>query len=335
MDRVVLKADKLKVGIGTRGGFIDAVRGIELELHRGEAVALVGESGCGKSLTALSLAGLLPHNVQVTGGRIALHQQDVTNFSEAEWRAIRGKRIAMIFQDPMSALNPVLTIGEQVTEAILAHRNLPKREAFDEAVHLLERVRLREPAQCMKAYPHQLSGGMRQRVVIAMAVANSPDVLIADEPTTALDASVQGDILTLLDELRRETGMALLLITHDLSLVSKWADRAVVMYAGSIVEMGVARSLFSQPAHPYTRALLQSRPSRRPAGAPRQRLPEIRGRVPSPSEIGPGCSFVDRCELAMPKCREAGPLPLIQVPQGKVWCHATQERQHRLKVVKA
>ncbi|NTA13961.1 ABC transporter ATP-binding protein [Agrobacterium tumefaciens] len=323
-----LRVRGLAISVPGDRHFVDAVREVDLDVAKGETLAIVGESGCGKSLTALALAGLLPDGVRISGGTVEILGHDVARKSEQAWRTLRGDRISMVFQDPMSALNPVLTIGDQIVEAIRAHRSIRRRAAFDEGVELLHRVKLHRPRDCMEAYPHQLSGGMRQRVLIAMAIANRPDILIADEPTTALDATVQAEILALLDELKRETGMALILITHDLSLVSRWADWIVVMYAGKAVESREAKSMLAEASHPYTTALLAARPYRRPDTGQRPRLAEIRGRVPSPQERGDGCSFANRCDLVMPRCRAVSPPP-TQVSDGKIWCNAVDERQTR------
>lgn len=323
-----LRVRGLAISVPGDQHFVDAVCEVDLDVAKGETLAIVGESGCGKSLTALALAGLLPDGVRISGGTVEILGHDVAGKSEQAWRTLRGDRISMIFQDPMSALNPVLTIGDQIVEAIRAHRPIRRRAAFDEGVELLHRVKLQRPREYMEAYPHQLSGGMRQRVLIAMAIANCPDILIADEPTTALDATVQAEILALLNELKRETGMALILITHDLSLVSRWADRIMVMYAGKVVESREAKSILAEASHPYTSALLAARPYRRPDTGQRPRLAEIRGRVPPPQERGEGCSFANRCNLVMPRCRTVSPPP-TRVSDGKIWCNAIDERQTR------
>jgi peptide/nickel transport system ATP-binding protein len=236
----------------------------------------------------------------------------------------------MVFQDPMSALNPVHTVGDQIVEAILAHRPVGARRAREEALALLAKVKLPRPAQTFAAYPHQLSGGMRQRALIAIAIANQPEVLIADEPTTALDATVQAEILALLQELRSESGMALVIITHDLDLVSRWADRVTVMYAGRAVEAGRAAALLEAPRHPYTRALMAARPRRRDAAGPRRRLAESPGRVPPPGEIGPGCAFAGRCGLKTAHCDAVSPEGLA-LAHGAVWCHAVQDGRQEVR----
>jgi peptide/nickel transport system ATP-binding protein len=320
----VLGAQGLVVTIASRGQRVEVVRGLDFTVARGETLAIVGESGCGKSLTALALTGLLPEGVRVSGGEIRLLDEDVSALSEAGWSARRGRHIAMIFQDPMAALNPVLTIGAQLVEALQAHQAMGARAARMEALALLERVKLARPEEAFSAYPHQLSGGMRQRALIAIAIANKPEVLIADEPTTALDATVQADILDLLRTLQRESGMALVIITHDLNLVARWADRVMVMYAGRVVEDRAASELLCGSQHPYTRALMAARPRRRPKSAPRARLAEIPGRVPLPGDIGSGCAFAGRCGLAAGICTASAPTP-FESGNGVVWCHAAHE----------
>lgn len=318
---IVLQVRNLCVTVPGRTGPINAVRGLDMDVRRGETLGIVGESGCGKSLSALALAGLLPDRVTISGGSIKLSGNDLEGLSARQWRSFHGRRIGMIFQEPMAALNPVLTIGEQVIEAILAHQQISVAEAREQANDLLERVMLPDPKGCMVAYPHQMSGGMRQRVLIAIAIANKPDVLIADEPTTALDATVQAEILSLLADLQRQTQMSLVIISHDLGLVSRWVDRVLVMYAGKAVENLPASELLREAAHPYTRALLAARPARRITGYRRPRLTEIPGRVPAPDALPNGCSFADRCSVALATCRSIAPEPVVS-HQRKVWCHA-------------
>lgn len=317
----VLRASGISITVPSAGRDAQAVRALDLALSPGETLAIVGESGCGKSLTALALAGLLPTGVKRVGGQIELLGEDVTGLTEEEWRHRRSRQLGVVFQDPMSALNPVLTIGEQIAEAIHAHQNVSPRHARNEAISLLERVKIPKPLPCFLSYPHQLSGGMRQRAMIAIAIANRPKILIADEPTTALDATVQAEILDLLKDLQRESGMALILITHDLQLVSRWADRVAVMYAGKIVEERPVASLLDEASHPYSRALIAARPHRRPKHAPRQRLAEIPGRVPAPGDVGPGCAYAGRCDSATAECWKKAPA-LHQSGSARVWCHA-------------
>jgi oligopeptide/dipeptide ABC transporter ATP-binding protein len=281
------------------------VRGLDLAVGRGETVALVGESGCGKSMTALAIMGLTAPGICTTGGRVLFDGTDLSRLPARALRRLRGRRIAMIFQEPMTSLNPVLTIGEQIAEVIVAHEPVRRAAARDRAVELLERVHLPAAARRIDAYPHQLSGGQRQRVMIAAALACGPDLIIADEPTTALDVTIQAEILLLLDELRRDAGLALLLITHDLGVVQSVADRIAVMYAGRKIEEGPVAAVLSAPLHPYTRMLMAARPD---AGQGRgSRLAEIPGNVPPPQAMPPGCAFAPRCPDAMDRCTAASP----------------------------
>jgi oligopeptide/dipeptide ABC transporter ATP-binding protein len=295
--------------------------GVGLSVAPGRTLALVGESGSGKSMTALAIMGLLAGGVRATGGSIRLNGREMLGAPEPAWRAARGAEIAMIFQDPMGALDPVLPVGRQVIEAVRAHRAIGARAARAAALDLLARVRLPDPARLLGAYPHQMSGGMCQRVMIAMALAGHPRLLIADEPTTALDVTVQAQILDLLTALRAEEGMAMLLITHDLGLVAGYAERVAVMYAGRIVEEAPTDLLFRAPRHPYTKLLLEAAP-RLSTGddmsrAKRRRFAEIPGRVPEPGAWPPGCGFAPRCPRAAEACRAAPP-PL----RGDVHRHA-------------
>jgi len=306
----LLRIEGLSVSFpGRRGadtGERNVVRGLDLELHRGELLGVVGESGCGKTMAALSVMGLLPPPGRVTAGRVLLAGEELTSLSEGEMRRRRGSRVAMVFQEPMSALNPVFTVGFQVAEAVRAHRDLSRAEAKSEAVELLRRVSLPDPGRRARAYPHELSGGQRQRVMIAIALAGGPEVLLADEPTTALDVTVQAEILELLDGLRRDLGLAVLLITHDLAVVGQTCDRVVVMYAGQAVEEAPAAALFEAPAHPYSQALLASLP-RLGRPVPRGELPVIAGRVPEPGGLPPGCAFHPRCPQVMEVCPQRPP----------------------------
>jgi peptide/nickel transport system ATP-binding protein len=282
---------------------------------RSETVAIVGESGSGKSLTALALLGLLPPAARVSAGKILFQDRDLARLPDRDLRHLRGREIAMIFQEPMTSLNPVVSIGRQVAEVLRRHEALTRFAARRRAVELLDLVRIPEPDRRFDDYPHQLSGGMRQRVMIAIAIACSPKLLIADEPTTALDVTIQAQVLDLLDRLRRELDMALLLITHDLAVVAEWADRIVVMYAGRKVEEAAVGALFSAPVHPYTRGLLSASP-RLSAGQhyTRGRLVEIPGSIISAAGE-PGCAFLPRCREALASCRTRVP-PLIGVGAG-------------------
>lgn len=275
---------------------------LSLTLDEGEVVCLVGESGCGKSVTAMSLLGLLGPGGSVTEGSICYEDRDLLTLSEKELDQIRGKEISMIFQDPMSSLNPTFTIGYQIMEGLRIHLGLKKREAWVRAVELLARVGMKEPELIMKSYPHTLSGGMRQRAIIAMALACNPKLLIADEPTTALDVSVQAQIMELLKRLQKESRMAVLLITHDMGVVSHMADRVLVMYAGQIVEEAEAEELFRHPSHPYTRALLSAIPTTRDSED--RKLSSIPGMVPENYDAISGCRFADRCPYARQECHQ-------------------------------
>jgi oligopeptide/dipeptide ABC transporter ATP-binding protein len=273
---------------------------VSFEVAPGEMLGLVGESGCGKTVTALALQRLLPPAVRIAAGSIHFEGQDLATLDEASLRRLRGDRIAMIFQEPMTSLNPVFTVGNQIAEVLTIHRDMDQRQARQRAVELLERVGMAGARRLLDSYPHQLSGGQRQRVMIAMALACEPRLLIADEPTTALDVTVQAQILDLIDRLRRELGMACLLIAHDLGVVSEVCDRVAVMYAGRIVEQGGSAPLFGRPRHRYTRALLDTIPASNPPGV---RLPAIAGQVPPPGQRGSGCSFAARCAAPLERCR--------------------------------
>jgi len=273
---------------------------VSFEIHRGEVVALVGESGCGKTLTGLAIPRLLPANAVLGDrSRILLNGADLCSLNERALRDVRGRRIAMVFQDPMSSLNPVMRVGAQIAEAITAHARVSSAAACTRAVALLTEVGIADPGARVDAYPHQLSGGMRQRVMLAMALASEPDLLIADEPTTALDVTVQAQMLELLDTLRQARGMAVLLITHDLGIVAGRANRLMVMYAGRVVESGATAALFAAPAHPYTRGLFASIPR---LEASTERLTPIPGSVPPPDQWPSGCRFHPRCQAAIARC---------------------------------
>ena len=302
----LLAVENLAVRLQTARGPATAVHDVSFSLERGETLGLIGESGCGKSITALALIGLLPENAAVSG-RIAFDGRDLIGAPEAELCSIRGNRIAMIFQEPMSALNPLHSIGRQVAEPLLLHRGLTNSAARAEAIRLLDRVGLPAAAGRLDAYPHQLSGGQRQRVSIAMALACNPDILIADEPTTALDVTVQGQILDLIAELVADAGMALILISHDLGVIAENVGHMLVMYGGSVVESGPTEAVFRRLAHPYSQGLFAARPK---LGAVRGvRLETIPGLVPELADLPPGCPFAERCRLALDACRAAPPQP--------------------------
>jgi oligopeptide/dipeptide ABC transporter ATP-binding protein len=300
------------------GRRVAVVDGVDLAVARGEVVALVGESGCGKSLTALSIVRLVPKPGLVAAGRVRLDGRPLEALGPGGWRRVRGREIAMIFQEPMTSLNPVQTVGAQVVEAVRLHERVSRAAARSRALALFERVGIPDPAARLDAYPHQLSGGMKQRAMIAMALAARPKLLIADEPTTALDVTIQAQILELLRELGRELGMGVLLITHDLGVVNELADRVAVMYAGRVVEQGTREELLAAPRHPYTEGLLRSLPGRAARGA---RLAEIPGAVPPPEAWPAGCRFADRCPRAFAACADApGWTPLSA--SHAVRCHA-------------
>ncbi len=295
------------------------VRRLQFSLERGKTLCLVGESGCGKSMTALALMGLLPENARVEGGEVRLNGASLTKMSERELCAVRGKHLGMIFQEPMTCLNPVLTIGRQITEAVLQHEKISSNAAREKAVALLTSVGFPAPAERLGDYPHQLSGGLRQRVMIAMALACSPEFLIADEPTTALDVTIQGQILALLKKLAKERDMGLVLITHDIGVVSDMADQIAVMYAGEIVEQAPRDDFFARPLHPYARGLLACLPDIERIEH-RKRLPTIPGTVPPPAARGTGCLFRDRCVRSQPCC--SLPVPFHDAGEGHiVFCH--------------
>ena len=314
----VLRIEGLCTHFDTRDGVVKAVDGLDLEVRPGEVLGLVGESGCGKSVTSLSVMQLLPKPpARYAAGRILYKGRDLLRASDAEMRHIRGNEISMIFQDPMTSLNPVLTVGEQLTEAITLHQNVSLRQAREHAAEMLRLVYIPEPKQRLDEYPHQLSGGMRQRVMIAMALSCEPSVLIADEPTTALDVTIQAQILALMDELRGKTRTAIILITHDLGVVAEMADRVAVMYAGRKVEEASVFELFANPRHPYTRGLMRSIPHLEAADAApgRRRLEEIPGIVPALNRLPPGCTFAERCPYATDRSRAEYP-PLLPVAEG-------------------
>jgi len=307
----------------TEQGWVRAVDGVSFEIAPRRTLGVVGESGCGKSVTALSIMRLIASPPgRIAGGTIKYAGRDLLKLGAAEMRAIRGNRIAMIFQEPMTSLNPVFTVGEQVGEAVRLHQHKSRREARQVAIEMFRRVGIPSPEDRIAAYPHQLSGGMRQRVMIAMALACKPDLLIADEPTTALDVTIQAQILDLLRSLQRELGMSILLITHDLGVVAETCDEVVVMYAGRVVERARTETLFAAPRHHYTMGLLQSVPSYgdRTAAGEHARLREIKGMVPSLAELSRGCKFVDRCPAAAARCRTEEPA-LVELGASWVRCH--------------
>jgi oligopeptide/dipeptide ABC transporter ATP-binding protein len=333
----LLEVKNLQTYFPTRAGLVRAVDGVSFYIDRGELLGLVGESGCGKSITALSIMRLIAPPGKIVGGEISFDGRNLLKLSDSEMRAIRGDDIAMIFQDPMTSLNPVFTVGEQIAEALRLHRKLSRKAARAGAIEAMREVSIPDPARRIDDYPHQLSGGMRQRVMIAMALACDPKLLIADEPTTALDVTIQAQILELLNELRKNRDLGVLLITHDLGVVAEVADRVAVMYTGRIVEESPVEELFARPRHPYTEGLLRSVPKLTSATAAKaERLETIEGTVPSPTDLPPGCHFAPRCPYRMPRCT-AEEIPLYDLSGGvRVRCvlfdlAAAVAADHRIK----
>ncbi len=322
MTDTLLEVEDLRIGLTTEAGTKSAVEGVSFSIAPGETLGLVGESGCGKSITALSVMGLLQRPLSLTGGKIRLAGREIQNLPPAEMRKLRGRRISMIFQEPMTALNPLKPVGRQIAEMFVLHQNASWSEAERKAVESLAQVRVPSPERRAKDYPHQLSGGMRQRVMIAIALACEPDLLIADEPTTALDVTVQAEIVELMRELCAARGTAILMISHDLGLVADICRRVCVMYAGRIVERRVSEEVFTAPLHPYTRGLVASLPRLGLRAAHgRQRLTEIAGLVPAISAFPSGCRFHPRCDRADALCSTTEP-PTTDLPDGGlVRCH--------------
>ena len=323
----LLEVSDLRVEFSTRSGKALVLNGVAFEIRRGETLCVVGESGCGKSMTALALLRLIPFPPgRISHGQVRFQGEDLLGVGEDRMRDVRGNRISMIFQEPMTSLNPVFTVGEQIGESLRLHAGLDAAAARRRSVEMLQQVGIPAPERRVDEYPHQLSGGMRQRVMIAMALACRPDILIADEPTTALDVTVQAQIFDLLRDLQREKGTAILLITHDMGAVAEMADRVIVMYAGRVIEQGTAEQVLSEPGHPYTRGLIDCLPE---LGASlveeRAELVEIEGMVPSFFELASGCAFRDRCPYAMPVCAAEVPPMLAVLP-----AVADQLARHRL-----
>ncbi|MEI3309869.1 ABC transporter ATP-binding protein [Eggerthella lenta] len=325
---MLLSVKNLSTEFPVKKGIVRAVEDVSFDVDQGQILAIVGESGSGKSVTSLSIMGLLAEPGHVAGGSMEFEGKDLATLSEKQYRELRGNDMAMIFQEPMTSLNPVYRVGNQIVEAIRTHEKVSKAEAKARAVDLLRKVGIPSPEARINDYPHQMSGGMRQRVMIAMALACNPKLLIADEPTTALDVTIQAQILDLLRRLRDDTGMAVLLITHDLGVVSETADRVVVMYCGQVVEEAEVRTLFDHPMHPYTLGLLKSIP--RLEDDDSKRLYMIKGMVPNPLEMPPGCHFSDRCDSCMDICRTKVP-ELVDVDGHKVRCFLYESADGEVK----
>ena len=314
---MLLEVKNLETEFRVKRGQVKAVNGVSFEVEKGEILAVVGESGSGKSVTSLSIMGLIRDPGKIVGGQILFKGEDLLKKSTKEMEQIRGDRIPMIFQEPMTTLNPVYRIKDQIMENILTHEKVSKEEALKRSIEMLDLVSIPAPERRAYDYPHQMSGGMRQRVMIAMALSCHPELLIADEPTTALDVTIQAQILDLINRLRKKLGMAVLLITHDLGVVAETADRVVVMYCGRVVEQAKVLDLFTDPKHPYTRGLLDSIPK---LDEDRKRLYMIKGIVPDPTHLPKGCAFADRCDHCMEKCREHMPALVDQGNGRKVRC---------------
>lgn len=317
MKNMILEIKNLETKFFTDEGVVPAVDGLDLKLHEGETLAIVGESGCGKSVTSMSILRLIPSPPgRVTKGEIVYKGQDLLKLSEKEMRDIRGNEISMIFQEPMTSLNPVFTIGKQIMESLKYHQIVSKEKAYDKAVDMIRLVGIPTPEKCMGNYPHQLSGGMRQRVMIAMALACNPKILIADEPTTALDVTIQAQILRLMEDLKQKTNTSIIMITHDLGIVAQIAENVMVMYAGQAVEYGDVESIFEKPLHPYTVGLLKSIPK---INEDVEELYTIKGMVPGPRNLPNGCRFSPRCEYSEKLCETSMP-PLIKIGNCNVRC---------------
>lgn len=326
----VLQVQDLHVSFKTYGGEVKAVRGVTFDLHKGETLAIVGESGCGKSVTSQSIMKLIPNPPgKITNGKILFKEKDLVQLTNKEMRKIRGADISMIFQDPMTALNPTLKVGDQITEGIIQHKNISRDEARKKAVEMLQLVGIPSPESRMKQYPHQFSGGMRQRIVIAMSLVCEPEVLIADEPTTALDVTIQAQILDLFRDIQKKTGVSIILITHDLGVVAQVADRIAVMYAGKIVETGNRREIFYKAQHPYTKGLLNSVPR---LDVESGDLKPIDGSPPDLFSPPHGCAFAARCQYTMEVCEKVYPFETKLSDEHLVECWLQDERAKKMKV---
>ena len=319
MSETILKVEDLKTSFMTSSGEVQAVRGVSFEVHKGEILGIVGESGSGKSVTSMSILRLLADTARIKNGKIEFEGTDLTKVSDKQMREIRGQKIAMVFQDPMSSLNPLIPVGKQVAEMIHVHHPEMKRDELQAAtLELFREVRIPEAEKRLKSYPHEFSGGMRQRVMIAMALANHPDLLIADEPTTALDVTIQAQILDLLRNLKDKINSSIMFITHDLGVIAEMADYVIVMYAGRSVEQGTAEEIFAHPAHPYTIGLMASKPV---VGKQVDKLYSIPGKVPNPIDMPNYCYFKDRCEMCVSGCEGEYPHEISLSPTHKVCCY--------------
>ncbi|MCO7176335.1 ABC transporter ATP-binding protein [Sporolactobacillus kofuensis] len=318
----ILSVNHLSIGFDHSYGHTSVIDDISFNIEKGQTLCIVGESGCGKSLTSLAVMGLLPSGGRIHDGQIVYKGQDISRKSQKELSEIRGKEISMIFQEPMTALNPLHSIGYQVSEVLRVHQKVSKHEAKEKAIEMLRLVGIPSPEKRFAQYPHELSGGMRQRVMIAMALICHPGLLVADEPTTALDVTIQAQILELIQNLKSQFDMALLLITHDLGVVSETADKVVVMYAGQVVEYGDTKELFTEPKHPYTKGLINSIPK---MDEDTEVLPTIKGSVPSPDEMPMGCRFVTRCPFAMEICSKIKPPKITDGHEVHCWLYSSED----------
>ncbi|PKR77179.1 peptide ABC transporter ATP-binding protein [Halalkalibacillus sediminis] len=325
MSQKLLQVNNLTTSFRTADGLLPAVRDVSFHVNKGETLCIVGESGCGKSITSLSMMQLLPNNGEISQGEILFNGQDLTKLSQVEMRQIRGNDISMIFQEPMTALNPVFNVGFQLREPLRIHKKMSKKQAHNQGIKLLNQVGIPSPEKRMHQYPHELSGGMRQRVMIAIALACSPQLLIADEPTTALDVTIQSQILDLIDDLKKEFNMGVVLITHDMGVVAEVADRVMVMYAGEKIEEADAYSIFNHPQHPYTKGLLKSVPN---VDDKEHNLEPIPGQLPSLKDRSDACPFVDRCEFAMEKCAIHSPPTFNPGVDHSVRCWLQEEDEY-------
>ncbi|MEH7123751.1 ABC transporter ATP-binding protein [Bacillus sp. JJ1773] len=317
MNQSLLEVENLTTKFSTSKGDVTAINNISLKVDRGETVCIVGESGCGKSMTVLSILGLLPKNGKIAAGKVKFQGKELNTLSKEQMREIRGKEISMIFQEPMTALNPVFTIGFQLRESLMIHTKMTKKQANERAIGLLDKVGIPSSKKRLEQYPHELSGGMRQRVMIAMALASNPALLLADEPTTALDVTIQAQILGLIQDLKDQYNMGLLLITHDMGVVAEIADRVIIMYAGKIVEEGTVEEIFTSQKHPYTEGLLKSVPD---VDNPDFKLQPIPGTLPNISDEIPGCRFHPRCKYAMDICKKKDPISFTFSPDHYTNC---------------
>ncbi|KAB2332241.1 ABC transporter ATP-binding protein [Cytobacillus depressus] len=324
MSDEILRIKNLKIQFRRGKEKVQPIRGVNFSLKKGETLGVVGESGSGKSVTALSVMGLLPEgSSEIIDGDIIFNGKQLTTFSERQFQKLRGNEISMIFQEPMTSLNPVFTIGEQLSEPLIQHKKMTKNEITESIINVLKQVGIPRAEQIINEYPHQLSGGMRQRIMISMALLCQPKLMIADEPTTALDVTIQAQILELMKDIKTKNDMSLLLITHDLGVVAEMCDRVVVMYAGEVVEMAEVNELFDNPRHPYTQGLIKSLPSK---NTRKNRLYSIKGQVPKPNEIPKGCAFANRCPHAFTPCHVESP-PVFQIGEhlSKCWLNDTYE----------